>query len=314
MSEQTPFQFSDMPRPLIHPIFQGKLSFLSSLIPAVPAAPQPAEEVKHPLPAMKSVAEVTHWVEMPIKALRAHCLEEIRTAQVSPQDFVCPICRCEYYERMLQMSDSEAEDLDSKMKAGQIVVGVARLSKCANHFFHKECVEHMAETCGAMNAERFVKCPVCGTIYGKMIGDMPKGKMYVKRYQKEYMYCEGYEDAGTIEITYHVLDGERGGVYFTGMIPCKFRIVGTLREAFLPDTPEGNELLRLLQVAFDRKLTFTVGTSVTSGEKNIVVWNGIHHKTALCGGPACYGYPDPTYFARVKQELAAKGIFPEDLA
>jgi len=43
-----------------------------------------------------------------------------------------------------------------------------------------------------------------------------------------------------------------------------------------------------------------VGRSVTTGLDNQVVWNGIHHKTSMSGGAANFGYPDPTYFNRVK--------------
>ena len=68
----------------------------------------------------------------------------------------------------------------------------------------------------------------------------------------------------------------------------------------------------MLKIAFDRKLTFVVGTSVTTGQKNTVVWNGIHHKTSLNGGTQNYGYPDATYFNRVREELAAKGVSAED--
>jgi deltex-like protein len=68
--------------------------------------------------------------------------------------------------------------------------------------------------------------------------------------------------------------------------------------------------LKLLQEAFERKLTFTVGRSVTTGLDNQIVWNGIHHKTTISGGAANFGYPDPTYLTRVKEELAFKGIVP----
>ncbi|CAN0380565.1 unnamed protein product [Phaeothamnion confervicola] len=60
----------------------------------------------------------------------------------------------------------------------------------------------------------------------------------------------------------------------------------------------------------ERRLTFTVGTSITTGRSNCVVWNGVHHKTSIGGGSASFGYPDPTYLDRVKEELAAKGISP----
>jgi deltex-like protein len=38
------------------------------------------------------------------------------------------------------------------------------------------------------------------------------------------------------------------------------------------------------------------------------VWNGIHHKTNTGGGSSNFGYPDPTYLERVKEELASKGL------
>ncbi len=64
----------------------------------------------------------------------------------------------------------------------------------------------------------------------------------------------------------------------------------------------------MLRECFNRKLTFTIGRSVTTGLDNQIVWNGIHHKTSTSGGAAYFGYPDPTYLKRVKEELAAKGI------
>lgn len=58
---------------------------------------------------------------------------------------------------------------------------------------------------------------------------------------------------------------------------------GTSRRAFLPDNAEGKEVLSLLKIAFERKLTFTIGRSVTTELDNQTVWNGIHHKTNLSG-------------------------------
>ena len=55
-----------------------------------------------------------------------------------------------------------------------------------------------------------------------------------------------------------------------------------------------------------------MGTSVTTGATNVVVWNGIHHKTNTQGGPSFFGYPDPTYFNRVKLELADRGVILEN--
>ncbi|XP_077869362.1 uncharacterized protein LOC144360563, partial [Saccoglossus kowalevskii] len=40
---------------------------------------------------------------------------------------------------------------------------------------------------------------------------------------------------------------------------------GTTRTAYLPDNFDGRDVLKLLKIAFDRRLTFTVGTSHTTG-------------------------------------------------
>jgi deltex-like protein len=41
----------------------------------------------------------------------------------------------------------------------------------------------------------------------------------------------------------------------------------------------------------------------------MIVWNGIHRKNNLEGGSDKFGYPDPTYFIRVQEELGAKEIY-----
>mmetsp|Transcript_11375 Transcript_11375/g.19178 ORF Transcript_11375/g.19178 Transcript_11375/m.19178 type:complete len:91 (+) Transcript_11375:711-983(+) len=61
--------------------------------------------------------------------------------------------------------------------------------------------------------------------------------------------------------------------------------------------------------AFRRRLSFLVGTSLTTGATNTVVWAGIHHKTSTSGGP--FGYPDGTYFSRVREEFAMRDITSE---
>jgi len=96
----------------------------------------------------------------------------------------------------------------------------------------------------------------------------------------------GYEGFNTIKITYYIPSGVQGrnhpnpGRQFTGDTRC----------AYLPDSPEGREVLTLLKRAFDAKLIFTIGKSATSHKDNTVVWNDIHHKTKTQGGPQRYEY------------------------
>lgn len=112
--------------------------------------------------------------------------------------------------------------------------------------------------------------------------------MYVKKLKSS---CDGYEGVGSIRIQYFI---DADGYHLN-------------RQAYLPNNPEGVEILELLKIAWDRRVAFTIGTSVTTGVENTVVWN-IHHKTCQTGGVEYFGYPDPTYFQRVKWELEANGI------
>lgn len=222
-----------------------------------------------------TTADITNWQLASIQELRED--EEFQRQHGFLREGEaekCTICLCNF------------ESCDE----GNIV----RLGKCSSHFFHIDCIEQ------CRGDKDFVKCPNCGIIYGVMTGHMPEGTMTVSVYSRQVMACEGYDDTNVLYILYQFPNGK---------LPNKRQYRGTAREAFLPNTPEGREVLALLITAFERRLTFTVGTSVTTGREDCVVWNGIHHKTSVSGGTSCFGYPDPTYFYRVTEELAAKGVY-----
>ncbi|XP_077060653.1 E3 ubiquitin-protein ligase DTX3L-like isoform X3 [Siphateles boraxobius] len=165
--------------------------------------------------------------------------------------------------------------------------------KCG-HEFCRDCISKSEKILGSI-------CPVCKEVYGKLEGNQPNGTM---KATKTKMSLPGYPDCGRIEIYYDIPDGFQTEKHPN---PGK-RYYGTRRQAYLPDNREGNEVLSLLQRAFNQKLIFTVGKSTTTGLENAVTWNDIHHKTNISGGPESYGYPDPGYLKRVKDELKAKGI------
>ena len=64
----------------------------------------------------------------------------------------------------------------------------------------------------------------------------------------------------------------------------------------------------MMITAFQRRLTFTVGTSLTTGQDDFVVWNGIHHKTQLVENGDGNGYPDMEYLDKVTEELENFGV------
>lgn len=47
---------------------------------------------------------------------------------------------------------------------------------------------------------------------------------------------------------------------------------GTRRVAYLPYTKEGEDVLNLLKIAWDRRLLFSVGTSITTGRRDVVTY------------------------------------------
>ncbi|XP_035682824.1 probable E3 ubiquitin-protein ligase DTX3 [Branchiostoma floridae] len=118
------------------------------------------------------------------------------------------------------------------------------------------------------------------------------------------MTLNGYKQTGTIIIDYAFGSGIQGSDHPNPGKP----YTGTTRRAFLPYNSDGKKVLELLKQAFEQKLTFTIGTSSTTGHRDTVIWNDIHHKTSTHGGPSMHGYPDPGYLKRVTEELAAKGI------
>ncbi len=196
----------------------------------------------------------------------------------------CSICLCEFYEDELKMYEQNPNDIEVFQN---FQYNVVLLENCVDHFFHIECLDNL------ISGKTSFKCPVCSKIYGILTGNMPYGTFNAYKFNQR---CQGY-NCDSIVIQYNFPNGQG--------------YTGTSRTCYLPNNKEGREVLALLYIAFQRKLTFVVGTSITTGRKNTVVWNGIHHKTSLYGGPTYFGYPDPNYFNRVKEELAARGVTKE---
>lgn len=172
------------------------------------------------------------------------------------------------------------------------------MSRCAgNHGFHRDCIV------ACRGANEWLQCPVCSAIYGVRTGPMPSGSMRVSRTRESLPGQKG----GTITIHYHFPSGVQDSRHPHPGVPYD----GTSRTAYLPDNSEGNTVLKLFEIAWERKLLFRVGMSITNGTDNQVVWAGIHHKTSTSSSE--FGYPDPTYLTRVKEELAVVGVRLDDI-
>jgi len=133
-----------------------------------------------------------------------------------------------------------------------------------------------------------IKCPFCNGVSGTELGTCPDGVMTSAILPNQLPGHEGY---GTISVTYVVNQGK----------------YSLNRTGYFPNSADGNRIVGLLRTAWDRRLIFSVGTSMTTGQSDVLVWN-IHHKTGMSGGVQSHAYPDPTYLDRVMNELKQYGI------
>ncbi|KAL4455383.1 hypothetical protein ABPG74_012535 [Tetrahymena malaccensis] len=205
------------------------------------------------------------------------------------QEEICCICQCDLFENIDQYSQEDfLKQLQNSSDEDPI-----NLAHCESHFFHKSCLKMMIQS-------TYIKCPVCSKIYGIMIGDQPPGTMSI--YLDKYSFCDGYPNKSTIVIEMNMNSTTKNGNY----------VPPTSRVGYLPNTEEARKILEMFKIAFKRRLLYTIGKSVTTGKDNRIIWNGVHFKTNIYGGSSNFGYPDPTYFQRVTQELSLKGIYPKD--
>ena len=141
------------------------------------------------------------------------------------------------------------------------------LEKC-QHTFCQSCVDR------SFQVKKM--CPLCKLSYVEVTGNQPDGKM---SFRKEPSSLPGFSECCTLVITYHF----RGGVQGARHPNPGQRYSGTIRVAYLPDNKEGNEVLCLLEKAFDHRLLFKLNTLPL--RYNQITWGDIDLKSARCGGP-----------------------------
>lgn len=213
-----------------------------------------------------------------------------------PPDETCSICMWSLQESS-GYSDDENEGAGNGMHLGGAMrYRVVSLILCG-HLFHQACIREMAKS-----SPHFLECPNCKTLHGEKLGNQPDGKMSVIIVQRS---LPGHSDCNTIQITYNIQSGIQGPEHPHPGLP--YKAIGFPRTAYLPNNAKGKKVLSLLREAWQRRLIFTVGTSVTTGTQDAVTWNEIHHKTEWNNNTG-HGYPDPNYLDNILRELAAHGV------
>lgn len=173
-----------------------------------------------------------------------------------------------------------------------------------HHKLHLDCLNSLL-TRQSSSENLFIQCPLCMKIYGQRIGNQPPGTMEWSIIRG--VSLPGFPNTRTIQITYHIASGIQTYEHPNPGKP--YYAVGFPRVCYLPDTDKGRRVLRLLGVAFKRRLVFTIGRSVTTGREDVVTWNDIHHRTSLSGGSA-----DNSWFLdNCLQELSRHGVDDTEL-
>ncbi|XP_018565304.1 protein deltex [Anoplophora glabripennis] len=177
-----------------------------------------------------------------------------------------------------------------------------------NHVLHLDCLNYALTELQESSLHLHIQCAVCGCIYGEKHGNQPPGSMEWGIIDKS---LPGHQNCRTIQIVYNIHSGIQGPEHPNP--GREFYAVGFPRIAYLPDSPKGRKILRLLGVAWQRKLIFTVSRSHTTGCEDVVSWN-IPHKTEVGPSNNGHSYPDSGYLNRVLRELEALGVVEEQPA
>ena len=136
------------------------------------------------------------------------------------------------------------------------------------------------------------------------IGPCPEGSMAI--IWDGHRHCDGYQHCGTFMLTYTIPAGKQSLCHH---FPGK-SFTGTKRVAFVPGDFHGRDggyhLVKRLRSAFMNGLVFDVGTSLTTGKANQVVWASITHKSKQTRN--IHGFPDPNFFTKCNTELDSLGV------
>ncbi|XP_072318570.1 E3 ubiquitin-protein ligase DTX4-like [Eucyclogobius newberryi] len=289
----------------VHPALAGITGILMSAAALPVCLTRPPKLVLHPPPVSKSdikpvpgfghccrktTKKQTRKGKTPEEVVKKY-LQKVK----SPPEEDCTICM----EPLGGPSGYKGPGVGPVSRAES----VGRLAQCG-HQYHFQCLVAMYNN---GNKDGSLQCPTCKTIYGVKTGNQPAGKM---EYHVIPHSLPGHPDCKTIRIIYNIPPGIQGPEHPNAGKPYTAR--GFPRHCYLPDSEKGRKVLRLLLVAWDRRLIFSVGTSSTTGESDTVIWNEVHHKTEFGSNLTGHGFPDAGHLDNVLEELRAQGITEDD--
>lgn len=89
------------------------------------------------------VAKLTEWIDISIKELHSIMQEERKQHKDIDEEEICPICRCELYDDLFQLSEADIDKEQQKQVEDPSRIEVVKFKDCLDHFYHKGCTEGM---------------------------------------------------------------------------------------------------------------------------------------------------------------------------
>lgn len=167
---------------------------------------------------------------------------------------------------------------------------------CDMHCFHYGCLADWLK-------QKQV-CPLCRTHLVQLTGYQPVSPLNRATVVHEISRLPGYETVGTLTLEYFIAAGVQT---LNDPLP-GHRFDSFTIQTYLPDNSEGAHVATLLDTAWRRGLLFRIGYNAVTKCMDTIVVNGLELKRFRRGGHAGYGYPDPSYMSRMRQDLMEIGI------
>lgn len=241
--------------------------------------------------ASASTHQMVHTITPHPKRRKSHKRPTRRIEEVLELEYSAPTSLSRGTEDFLCLAVAENTKDECPICMGEFSsVPTVKLAKC-NHLYHRDCIQEALR--------HSPKCPTCRVDIIEPRGKSPSGTM---RITQTHHSCASYENAGSYIINYTIHGGIQQEYHDHPGVP----FMATIRRAYLPSNEEGTNLLKRLKYAWMHGLTFSVGTSFTTGRSNVITWSSVHHKT--CQHGSVHGFPDPGFFANCNEELDALGV------
>uniref|UniRef100_A0A182Q4P1 E3 ubiquitin-protein ligase n=1 Tax=Anopheles farauti TaxID=69004 RepID=A0A182Q4P1_9DIPT len=173
------------------------------------------------------------------------------------------------------------------------------LTRC-RHQMHLDCLNNLLlkqRRTDPWLKQYYIECPTCMSVYGVKYGNQPHGTMCCELVAT----VPGNTPTAVHKITFNFTSGLQGYQHPNPGKP--FFAVGFPRHCFLPNTSLGMKMVYYLDVAFKRRLLFTIGRSVTTGSDDVVMWTHPEYMSQLTTM-----FPDPEIVDRCLQQLVHLGV------